>query len=97
MHVCGQGIQCFAFEEEAHVLVTGGPDCCVRVWNSFVSTAPSALLQGHRAGIIALVLQDRARRAYSLARDRTIKVWDLQAQACLQVKVLSKTDRPIPL
>ncbi|XP_013178307.1 PREDICTED: WD repeat-containing protein on Y chromosome-like isoform X2 [Papilio xuthus] len=82
-----KGIQCFAFEEEAHVLVTGGPDCCVRVWNSFVATAPSALLQGHRAGIIALVLQDRARRAYSLARDRTIKVWDLQAQACLQTYI----------
>ncbi|CAH2075872.1 unnamed protein product, partial [Iphiclides podalirius] len=82
-----KGVQCFAFDEEAHVLVTGGPDCAVRVWNAFVARSASAVLQGHRAGVVALVLQDAARRAYSFARDRVLKVWDLQAQTCLQTYI----------
>ncbi|CAG4961709.1 unnamed protein product [Parnassius apollo] len=82
-----KGVQCFAFDEEAHVVVTGGPDCTVRVWNAFVASSPSAVLQGHRAGVVALVLQDNARVAYSLARDRIIKVWDLQSQVCLQTYI----------
>ncbi|CAF4905141.1 WD repeat-containing protein on Y chromosome isoform X1 [Pieris napi] len=82
-----KGIQCFAFDEEAHVLVTGGPDCSVRVWNPFVPSKASAALHGHHAGIVALVLQNRASIVYSLSRDRVIKVWDVQGQNCVQTYI----------
>ncbi|XP_038214707.1 WD repeat-containing protein on Y chromosome [Zerene cesonia] len=78
-----KGIQCFAFDEDAHVLVTGGPDCVVRVWNPFVPRAPSAVLHGHHAAVLALALQGPA-RVYSLARDRVIKAWDIHGQCCIQ-------------
>lgn len=80
-----QGIQCFAFDEEAHVLVTGGPDCCVRVWNPFVPARASLVLLGHHAGVTSIVLQGHGQTIYSLSRDRVIKVWDVQGQACVQV------------
>ncbi|KAJ2949922.1 hypothetical protein O0L34_g11240 [Tuta absoluta] len=79
-----KGIQCFAFDEEAHVLVTGGPDCTVRLWNPFVPTKPTLVLTGHHAGIIALVVQNQGATIYSLSRDRVIKVWDVPAQCVIQ-------------
>lgn len=82
-----QGIQCFAFDEETHVVVTGGPDCMVRVWNAFVPSKASAIFIGHHAGITCLVLQNKGQTIYSLSRDRTIKVWDVQGQVCIQVRV----------
>uniref|UniRef100_A0A2A4JIS4 WD repeat-containing protein on Y chromosome n=1 Tax=Heliothis virescens TaxID=7102 RepID=A0A2A4JIS4_HELVI len=82
-----KGIQCFAFEEETHVLVTGGPDCVVRVWNPFVPAKPSVTFYGHHAAITCLVLQEKGQIVYSLSRDRTIKVWDVQSQVCRQTYI----------
>ncbi|KAJ8731038.1 hypothetical protein PYW08_002451 [Mythimna loreyi] len=79
-----KGIQCFTFDEEAHVLVTGGPDCTVRVWSPFVPTKANLTFIGHHASIICLVLQNKAQTIYSLSRDRIIKVWDVQSQVCIQ-------------
>lgn len=81
-----QGIQCFGFDEEAHILVTGGPDCTVRVWNPFVPAKPSVTFHGHHAGVTSIVLQNGGQTVYSLSRDRVIKVWDVQGQQCIQVR-----------
>ncbi|XP_043800369.1 WD repeat-containing protein on Y chromosome isoform X5 [Apis laboriosa] len=77
------GISCFIFCEEIQLLVTGGPDCIVRIWNPYVTRRPNSIFQGHRAGICALVVQD-GKRVYSLSKDRCIKVWDILAQSCIQ-------------
>ncbi|XP_046962208.1 WD repeat-containing protein on Y chromosome [Vanessa cardui] len=82
-----KGIQCFAFDEEAHVLVTGGPDCAVRVWNPFVPGKASVVLMGHHAAVTALALQGGGLIIYSLSRDRVIKVWDVQGQVCVQTYI----------
>ncbi|RVE45325.1 hypothetical protein evm_010030 [Chilo suppressalis] len=82
-----KGIQCFAFDEEAHVLVTGGPDCAVRVWNPFVPARPTVTFTGHHAAITSLVLQANGQTVYSLSRDRAIKVWDVQGHVCLQTYI----------
>lgn len=68
------------------MLVTGGPDCTVRVWNPFVPSRPSVTLLGHHAGITSIVLQNGGQTVYSLSRDRVIKVWDVQGQQCVQVR-----------
>ncbi|VVC93730.1 unnamed protein product [Leptidea sinapis] len=89
-----KGVQCFAFDEEAHVLATGGPDCVVRVWNPFVPTKASVTFHGHHAGIVALVLQNRGSLVYSLSRDRVIKVWDVHGQVCMQRTPISAVYNP---
>nr|XP_033196517.1 WD repeat-containing protein on Y chromosome-like isoform X2 [Bombus vancouverensis nearcticus] len=78
------GISCFTFCEEGQLLITGGPDCIVRVWNPFVTRRASSTFQGHRAPICALVVQDAGKRVYSLSKDRCIKVWDVLTQSCIQ-------------
>ncbi|KMQ95751.1 wd repeat-containing protein on y chromosome-like protein [Lasius niger] len=78
------GISCFALCEESHTLVTGGPDCVVRVWNPFVPGKANVVLPGHRSTICALVVIDAGKRIYSLSKDRCIKVWDVPIQNCIQ-------------
>ncbi|XP_029678080.1 WD repeat-containing protein on Y chromosome [Formica exsecta] len=78
------GISCFALCEESHTLVTGGPDCVVRVWNPFSPGKANAVLPGHHSTICALVVIDAGKRIYSLSKDRCIKVWDISAQNCIQ-------------
>ncbi|XP_076665272.1 WD repeat-containing protein WDY isoform X2 [Andrena cerasifolii] len=78
------GVSCFTLCEESQTLVTGGPDCIVRVWNPFVTRRPSSTFQGHHTPISALVTQNSGKRVYSLSKDRCIKVWDVLAQSCIQ-------------
>ncbi|KAH9642092.1 hypothetical protein HF086_007212 [Spodoptera exigua] len=82
-----KGIQCFEFDEESHVLVTGGPDCTVRVWNPFVPAKANVVLIGHHAAVTCIVLQNKGQTIYSLSRDRTIKVWDIQSHSCIQTYI----------
>ncbi|XP_011883535.1 PREDICTED: WD repeat-containing protein on Y chromosome-like [Vollenhovia emeryi] len=78
------GISCFTLCDENRVLVTGGPDCVVRVWNPFVPGKANAVLSGHRSTICALVVIDAGKRIYSVSKDRCIKVWDVPALSCIQ-------------
>ncbi|XP_025989826.2 WD repeat-containing protein on Y chromosome [Solenopsis invicta] len=78
------GISCFTLCDESHILVTGGPDCVIRVWNPFVPGKANAVLSGHRSTICALVVIDAGKRIYSLSKDRCIKVWDVPALSCIQ-------------
>lgn len=73
---------------ESQILVTGGPDCIVRVWNPFVTKRANSTFQGHHAAICALITQNAGRRVYSLSKDRCIKVWDVLAQSCIQVSTI---------
>ncbi|XP_076227529.1 WD repeat-containing protein WDY [Nomia melanderi] len=78
------GITCFTVCEESQTLVTGGPDCIVRVWNPFVTKRASCIFQGHHSPICGLVIQNSGKRVYSLSNDKCIKVWDVLAQSCIQ-------------
>lgn len=78
-----------AYEEcGAHLIATGGPDCLVRVWNPFVTKRAVAVLRGHHAGILSLILQSEGAILISISQDRSVKVWDVVNQNCLQVRKL---------
>nr|XP_012140683.1 PREDICTED: WD repeat-containing protein on Y chromosome-like [Megachile rotundata] len=78
------GISCFTLCEESQLLITGGPDCIVRVWNPFVTKRPNCKFHGHHTAICALIVQNAGKRIYSLSKDKCIKVWDVLAQSCIQ-------------
>ncbi|XP_053594099.1 WD repeat-containing protein on Y chromosome [Microplitis demolitor] len=78
------GISCFAFHEGKELLLTGGPDCLVRAWNPFVAIKANAIFQGHQTPICAIIIHDSAEKAYTLSKDRCIKVWDIESQICIQ-------------
>ncbi|XP_063983185.1 WD repeat-containing protein on Y chromosome [Diachasmimorpha longicaudata] len=78
------GISCFTVFEEKQLLLTGGPDCLIRAWNPFVPHRPNATLRGHRSPISFIAIQPPGSLAYSLSKDRCIKVWDISSQSCVQ-------------
>ncbi|XP_063236121.1 WD repeat-containing protein on Y chromosome [Bacillus rossius redtenbacheri] len=78
------GVSCFTFSEENHTLVTGSPDCIVRVWNVFVPAKPGSHLHGHHAPVCSVMLLESDRVVLSLDRARSVKAWDLAAQTCMQ-------------
>lgn len=78
------GVCCFAIEESIHIIASGGTDCLVRLWNSFVPNQSTGILYGHHTTVVHLTFQDNAKLLYSLSKDRRIKVWDVAMQTCLQ-------------
>ncbi|XP_070198273.1 cilia- and flagella-associated protein 337-like isoform X3 [Littorina saxatilis] len=78
-----KGVKCFDFSKEKNIIVTGGMDRIIRLWNPYVSLKPTAMLRGHNAPIFFLRIADEDDRIYSLSTDRCLKVWDIQDHTCL--------------
>ncbi|XP_049790191.1 WD repeat-containing protein on Y chromosome-like [Schistocerca nitens] len=72
---------------KTHLIVTGGRDCIIRVWNVFVQAKPKYSFFGHKTAIVSIELQDSGQKIFSLSKDKTIKVWDLTLQSCIQTYV----------
>ncbi|KYN16647.1 WD repeat-containing protein on Y chromosome [Trachymyrmex cornetzi] len=70
------GISCFTLCDESHILVTGGPDCVIRIWNPFIPRKANAVLSGHRSTICALIITNAGNRIYSLSKDRCVKTYN---------------------
>ncbi|KAH8263299.1 hypothetical protein KR044_006922, partial [Drosophila immigrans] len=78
------GVSVFYVSEVKNILVTGGPDTFVRIWDVYVSSEPSAILTGHNGGIVAVFVQPEENKVYSVDYHKIIKVWDLQEHTLLQ-------------
>ncbi|CAD6227182.1 GSCOCG00005990001-RA-CDS, partial [Cotesia congregata] len=66
------------------LLLTGGPDSLIRAWNPFVADRASAIFQGHQSPICAIIIHNSAEKAYTLSKDKCIKIWDIETQICIQ-------------
>ncbi|XP_050077902.1 WD repeat-containing protein on Y chromosome [Anopheles maculipalpis] len=79
-----RGVTCFAFEPTNELLVSGGPDCDLRLWDIHRPDKPSVVLVGHTSSITFVFLQDGANKIYSLDQKKIIKVWDVRNRVLLQ-------------
>ncbi|XP_068126283.1 cilia- and flagella-associated protein 337-like [Hyperolius riggenbachi] len=87
-----RGVKTFDFSKEANVLVTGGMDRIIRVWNPYVPGWPTGLLRGHSAPITYLTIADEDTKIYSVSTDCSVLVWDIESQVCL-INVISKASQ----
>ncbi|XP_069131359.1 LOW QUALITY PROTEIN: cilia- and flagella-associated protein 337-like [Argopecten irradians] len=78
-----KGVKCFDFCKNKNVIVTGGMDRIVRLWNPYVPGKPTALLRGHNAPIFYLFIAEEESRIFSISTDKCVKVWDIQDHNCL--------------
>ncbi|KAL4229841.1 hypothetical protein ACF0H5_010233 [Mactra antiquata] len=78
-----KGVKCFDFSKDKNIIVTGGMDRIVRLWNPYVSGKPTAMLRGHSAPIFFLFIAEEENRIFSISTDKCIKVWDIQDHTCL--------------
>ncbi|XP_053316614.1 WD repeat-containing protein 64-like [Spea bombifrons] len=72
-----RGVKTFDFCKENNILVTGGLDRIVRVWNSYVPGWPTGLLRGHASPITFLCIGDGNTKIYSVSTDCTVMVTEL--------------------
>lgn len=70
---------CVAVSEKFKVVLCGGKDRIIRVWNPVINLDNVGVdtLQGHGARIVAIEVLDQFGCCISMATDKTIKLWDL--------------------
>ncbi|XP_040186619.1 WD repeat-containing protein 49-like isoform X1 [Rana temporaria] len=78
-----RGVKTFDFSKEANVLVTGGMDRIVRIWNPYVPGWPTGLLRGHSSPISYIQIADENTKIYSVSTDCAVMVWDIENHSCL--------------
>ncbi|KAG9480153.1 hypothetical protein GDO78_011918 [Eleutherodactylus coqui] len=87
-----RGVKTFDFSKEANILVTGGLDRIVRIWNPYVPSWPTGVLRGHSAPVTYLQIADGNTKIYSVSTDCTVMVWDIENHTCL-TNVISKASQ----
>ncbi|XP_063807759.1 WD repeat-containing protein on Y chromosome-like isoform X2 [Pseudophryne corroboree] len=78
-----KGVKTFAFCKKNSLVVTGGMDRLVRMWNIYVPGRATAILRGHTAPIFSIDVSSEDNIIFSVATDNTAKIWDIQTHTCL--------------
>ncbi|XP_075053776.1 cilia- and flagella-associated protein 337-like [Mixophyes fleayi] len=78
-----KGVKTFAFCKKNSLVVTGGMDRIIRMWNLYVPLRATGLLRGHTAPIFSLDISSEENTIFSIATDSTVKIWDIQSHSCL--------------
>ncbi|KAM9320761.1 cilia- and flagella-associated protein 337-like [Gastrophryne carolinensis] len=78
-----KGVKTFAFCKKNSLVVTGGMDRIIRMWNLYVPTRATGMLRGHTAPIFFLDVSSEDNKIFSIAMDCTVKIWDIPSQSCL--------------
>ncbi|XP_062910344.1 WD repeat-containing protein on Y chromosome isoform X2 [Mobula hypostoma] len=78
-----KGVKTFDLCKNKNLLVTGGMDRIVRMWNPYIPGKPTGLLRGHCAPICFLCISTDDNKLFSVSTDNTVKIWDTEDQCCL--------------
>uniref|UniRef100_UPI00398EFF58 cilia- and flagella-associated protein 337-like isoform X2 n=1 Tax=Pristiophorus japonicus TaxID=55135 RepID=UPI00398EFF58 len=78
-----KGAKTFDFCKEKNLIVTGGLDRIVRLWNLNLPSRVTGMLLGHNSPIIFLNIAAGDSRIFSISIDKIIKIWDIEDQICL--------------
>ncbi|KAM9468399.1 cilia- and flagella-associated protein 337 [Clarias gariepinus] len=78
-----KGVKTFDLCKRHNLLVTGGMDRIIRMWNPHVPGRPTGVLKGHAAPIFYLCISSEDSRIFSVSTDSTARIWDIQDQCCL--------------
>ncbi|XP_054845639.1 WD repeat-containing protein 49-like [Eublepharis macularius] len=78
-----KGVKTFDFCKEKNVLVTGGLDRNIRLWNPYIPGWAVGILRGHTSPIGFLGIVHGSAKVLSVSLDSTIKVWDTEVHSCL--------------
>ncbi|XP_071437190.1 WD repeat-containing protein 64 [Pithys albifrons albifrons] len=80
-----KGVNAFAYCRKAKVIVTGGNDRILRLWNPVVNIRPTGKLLGHQHSVVEVVTNEKDQHVISLSCAKIFRVWDIQTLTPLQV------------
>uniref|UniRef100_A0A1I8PB56 WD repeat-containing protein on Y chromosome n=1 Tax=Stomoxys calcitrans TaxID=35570 RepID=A0A1I8PB56_STOCA len=78
------GVTTFYVDEKNNMVITGGPDFFVRLWDIYIPAKPLRVLEGHNSGIVMVFAQPDEKKVFSVDFRKVIKVWDLKEYVLLQ-------------
>ncbi|XP_068786218.1 cilia- and flagella-associated protein 337-like [Struthio camelus] len=78
-----KGVKTFAFSKRNNLLVTGGMDRAIRLWNPYMPSRCTGILRSHTAPIFYLHISEEDAKIISVSTDNTVKIWDAEDQSCL--------------
>uniref|UniRef100_A0A8C5QCJ1 EF-hand domain-containing protein n=1 Tax=Leptobrachium leishanense TaxID=445787 RepID=A0A8C5QCJ1_9ANUR len=78
-----KGVKTFALCKKNSLIVTGGMDRIIRMWNLYIPARAIGMLRGHTAPISYLDISAEDDKIFSIAVDCTVMIWDIQNQTCL--------------
>ncbi|XP_076833418.1 cilia- and flagella-associated protein 337 [Brachyhypopomus gauderio] len=78
-----KGAMTFDLCKKLNLLVTGGMDKLIRMWNPYVPGRPTGILKGHSAPIVYLCISADEGRVFSVSTDNSARIWDVQDQCCM--------------
>ncbi|KAJ7984792.1 hypothetical protein DPEC_G00358450 [Dallia pectoralis] len=79
-----KGVTCFDFSRSLNLLVTGGLDPAVKLWNRFLTAWPIAVLSGHSTTVLDVVIYRPLGQVLSYSNDAELRVWDISSHCCLR-------------
>ncbi|XP_066478628.1 cilia- and flagella-associated protein 337-like [Tiliqua scincoides] len=77
-----KGVKTFALSKKNNLIVTGGMDRLIRMWNPYMPGRPTGILRSHLAPIFYVHISEED-KIFSMSTDNTIKIWDIEDQTCL--------------
>ncbi|XP_042313390.1 WD repeat-containing protein 49-like isoform X2 [Sceloporus undulatus] len=77
-----KGVKTFAFSKKNNLIVTGGMDRIIRMWNPYMPGRPTGMLRSHMAPIVYVYISEED-KIFSMSTDNTVKIWDVEDQTCL--------------
>ncbi len=92
-----KGVKTFDLSTAKNVLVTGGMDRVVRLWNPYLPARPIARLRGHNAPVFLVKIAVEDNRLFSISADKTVMVsfhlfsfsWSITIHCFLLQKILT--------
>nr|XP_060623559.1 WD repeat-containing protein 49 [Anolis sagrei ordinatus] len=79
-----QGVNAFDFHPRLNLIATAGINCRVCLWNPYVTSKPTGILEGHSDSVIAVQFILERKLLFSFAKDKVLRIWDIQHQLCVQ-------------
>ncbi|XP_072849857.2 cilia- and flagella-associated protein 337 [Pogona vitticeps] len=77
-----KGVKAFALSKKNNLVITGGMDRIIRMWNPYMTGRPTGMLRGHMAPIFYVHISEED-KIFSVSTDNTVKIWDVEDQTCL--------------
>ncbi|XP_032170511.1 WD repeat-containing protein on Y chromosome-like [Mustela erminea] len=78
-----KGVKAFSFCKRKNLLLTGGMDRIIRVWNPYLPGKPTGMLKSHTAPVIYIHVSAEDNKIFSMSTDNTIKVFALSHFGCI--------------
>ncbi|XP_077197934.1 cilia- and flagella-associated protein 337-like isoform X2 [Paroedura picta] len=78
-----KGVKTFALSKKSNLIVTGGMDRIIRMWNPYMPGRPTGMLRGHMSPVFYVYISEEDNKIFSMSTDNMVKIWDIEDQSCL--------------